>query len=99
MFSGRVQPTRSRAENREPLRLNAVKWGRLFSYLRPYWRRMALAIGSLAIASAMNLTFPLVIVRLLDSVLQQRDLGQLILLTLAWVAMFMVQAGFSFFQS
>ena len=99
MFSGRVQPTRSRAENREPLRLNAVKWGRLFSYLRPYWRRMALAIGSLAIASAMNLTFPLVIVRLLDSVLQQRDLGQLNLLTLALVAIFMVQAGFTFFQS
>ena len=99
MFSGRVQPTRSRAENREPLRLNTVKWGRLFGYLRPYWRRMALAIGALAIASAMNLTFPLVIVRLLDSVLQQRDLGQLNLLTLALVAIFMVQAGFTFFQS
>ena len=99
MFSGRVQPTRSRAENQEPLRLNAVKWRRLFSYLRPYWRRRALASGALAIASAMNLTFPLVIVRLLDSVLQQRDLGQLNLLTLALVAIFMVQAGFTFFQS
>lgn len=99
MFSGRMQPTRSRAEKREPLRLNAVKWGRLFGYLRPYWRRMGLAIGALAIASAMNLIFPLVIVRLLDSVLQQRDLGQLNLLTLALVAIFMVQAGFTFFQS
>ena len=60
---------------------------------------MGLAILALAVASAMNLTFPLVIVQLLDSVLQQRDLSQLNLLTLALVGIFMVQALFTFFQS
>ncbi len=99
MFSGRRKTVPNGTERSEPLRLTAANWRRLFGYLRPYWRRMGLAILALAVASAMNLTFPLVIVQLLDSVLQQRDLSQLNLLTLALVGIFMVQALFSFFQS
>lgn len=76
-----------------------VNWWRLLRYLKPYRRRMALAIGALAVASALNLTFPLVIVRLLDSVLQQQNLGQLNLLTAALVGVFFLQATFTLIQS
>lgn len=99
MFSARRGAARSREDKSEPVRLRTVNWRRLFRYLRPYWRRMALAVLALAVASAMNLTFPLVIVQLLDSVLQQQDLRQLNWLTLALLAIFMLQAVFTFFQS
>jgi len=76
-----------------------INWWRLLRYLRPYRGRMALAIGALALASAMNLAFPLVIVRLLDVVLKQRDLGQLNLITAALVGVFFLQAVFTLVQS
>jgi subfamily B ATP-binding cassette protein MsbA len=60
---------------------------------------MALAIGALAVSSAMGLTFPLVIVRLLDSVLQQQNLAQLNWLTMALIGVFLVQATFTMVQS
>jgi subfamily B ATP-binding cassette protein MsbA len=59
---------------------------------------MALAIVALAISSAMGLTFPLVIVQLLDSVLKEQNLAQLNGLTLALVGVFLVQATFSVIQ-
>ena len=71
---------------------------RLLGYLRPYRGRMALAILALALASGLGLGFPLVIVRLLSSVLEQRDLGQLNLLALALVGIFLLQAIFTAFQ-
>lgn len=76
-----------------------IQWRRLLRYLSPYKGRMALAIGALALTSAMSLAFPLVIVRLLDSVLKQHDPQQLNLLTLALVGLFFFQATFTFFQS
>jgi subfamily B ATP-binding cassette protein MsbA len=100
MFSanrGRGRARRSGADRPTPD--TPIKWWRLLRYLRPYRGRMALAIGALAVASAMNLTFPLVIVRLLDSVLQQRDLSQLNLFTAALVGVFLVQALFTLVQS
>jgi subfamily B ATP-binding cassette protein MsbA len=60
---------------------------------------MALAIVALAVASAINLAFPLVIVRLLNAVLQQGNGAQLNLLALALVGLFLLQAAFTFFQS
>src|SRR5687767_432721 len=48
--------------------LTAVNWRRLFSYLRPYRWRMALAVLALLLSSGLGLAFPLVIVRLLESV-------------------------------
>lgn len=76
-----------------------IEWRRLLRYLRPYWRRMSLAVGALLLASAMGLSFPLVIVQLLDSVLQQENLTQLNLLAGVLVGVFFLQATFTFFQS
>jgi subfamily B ATP-binding cassette protein MsbA len=60
---------------------------------------MALAIAALAVSSLIGLTFPLVIVQLLDSVLKQHSQAQLTGLAAALVGLFFVQAAFTFLQS
>jgi ATP-binding cassette, subfamily B, bacterial MsbA len=100
MFQGRRgQRSERRSTEDHPTPNIPVDWRRLWGYLKPYRGRMALAIGALAISSAMGLTFPLVIVRLLDSVLQQQNLAQLNWLTMALIGVFLVQATFTMVQS
>lgn len=79
--------------------LTSVNWGRLFSYLRPYWGRMALALLALLAASGVGLIFPLLIVQLLDSVTHAQDYAPLNRLALTLVGLFLAQAVFSFGQS
>ena len=94
---------RNRGRNQEtetelPTSAASVNWRRLLRYLTPYRGRMALAIGALAVSSTMGLIFPLVIMRLLDSVLQQQNIDQLNLLTAALIGLFFVQALFTVVQ-
>ncbi|MBX3015105.1 MAG: ATP-binding cassette domain-containing protein [Caldilineaceae bacterium] len=100
MFMGRRGGGARRDRNTDTPPINTpINWRRLLRYLSPYKGRMALAILALAIASAMGLSFPLIIVQLLDSVLKQQNQDQLNLLTLALVGIFFFQAAFTFFQS
>lgn len=98
MFTRRRRNTPRREEPETTIDA-PIEWRRLLRYLRPYWRRMSLAVAALLLASAMNLGFPLVIVQLLDSVLQQENLSQLNLLAGVLVLVFFLQALFTFFQS
>jgi len=82
-----------------PVSFKEEKWGRLFSYLKPYWKRMALAFVSLLIYSGFGLAFPLVIVRLLDTVTQAKTYAPLNRLALILVGIFLLQSAFSFIQS
>ena len=86
-------------ENEAPISLKAVKWGRLFGYLRPYLGRMGLAILALLVSSGFGLAFPLVIVRLLDTVTQGTSDAPLNTLAGLLVALFLLQATFTFVQS
>ena len=86
-------------ENEPTVSLAAVNWRRLLGYLIPYKSRMALAILALLLSSGFGLAFPLVIVRLLDSVTHAKDFGPLNLLAGTLVVIFLLQAAFSFFQS
>jgi subfamily B ATP-binding cassette protein MsbA len=91
-----------RAVNRnedEKFSLKDVNWARLFGYLKPYWKRMGVAILALMASSAFGLAFPLVIVRLLDSVTQAGSFGPLNTMAGALVVIFLLQAAFSFVQS
>jgi subfamily B ATP-binding cassette protein MsbA len=94
----RSQPAASK-EKEPALSLKAVNWGRLFAYLKPYQGRMAFAILALLISSGFGLAFPLVIVRLLDSVTKANNYGLLNTLALLLVGIFLVQAAFSALQS
>lgn len=86
-------------QNETTLSLTAVDWGRLLGYLKPYAGRMALAIVALLASSGLGLVFPLVIVRLLESVTQIKSYGPLNTLAGALVAIFLLQAAVSFVQS
>ena len=86
-------------EKKERISLRAVNWNRLLGYLRPYRGRMALAMLALLIASGFGLAFPLVIVRLLQSVTQTKSFGPLNLLAGILVGLFLLQSLFTFFQS
>ncbi len=87
------------SNNQPAVPLTAVNWRRLLGYLSPYKGRMALAILALLFSIASGLVFPLVIVRLLDSVTRSKDFGPLNLLAGALVGLFLLQAAFNFFQS
>ncbi len=86
-------------EKDKPVSFRSVNWRRLFSYLRPYTGRMGLAILALLVSTGLGLAFPLVIVRLLDSVTKAKDAGPLNTLAGLLVGVFLVQAAFSFLQS
>lgn len=60
---------------------------------------MALAIVALVVATLLGLSFPLVIVQLLDSVLKQQDQSQLNRFALLLVGIFFLQATFTSFQN
>lgn len=77
----------------------SVNWRRLVSYLMPYRGWMVLVLSALAISNALNLAFPLLIMRLLDSVLKLRDPDQLNQLALGLVGIFFVSSLFNLFQS
>jgi len=87
-------------KEKEPkISLKSVNWNRLFGYLKPYRGRMSLAILALLLSSGFGLAFPLVIVRLLDAVTKANNFGPLNMLAGVLVAIFLLQAGFSFIQS
>ena len=85
-------------ENAPKVSLRSVNWRRLLGYLKPYTGRMALAILALLVSTGLGLAFPLVIVRLLDSVTHAKDTGPLNQLAGLLAVVFLVQAGFSFLQ-
>jgi subfamily B ATP-binding cassette protein MsbA len=86
-------------ENKERLSLKAVNWRRLFSYLKPYWGRMSLAVLALLLATGFGLAFPAIIVRLLSAVTNADDYGPLNRMAGTLVVVFLLQAVFSFVQS
>ena len=67
----------SKQENEPSVSLTSVNWGRLLAYLKPYWKRMALAMLALLVSGGFGLAFPLVIVNLLDSVTKAKDFAPL----------------------
>jgi subfamily B ATP-binding cassette protein MsbA len=79
--------------------LRAVDWWRLLGYLKPYVRHMSLAILALLLSSGLGLAFPMVIVRLLESVTQVKSYGPLNTLAIVLAGLFLLQAAFAFVQS
>ena len=94
----RTEMQRNQHEN-PPAPFQSISWRRLFAYLRPYTGRMVVAVLALLLSSGLGLAFPLVIVRLLESVTQSQSYGPLNTLAAALVGLFLLQAVFTFAQS
>jgi subfamily B ATP-binding cassette protein MsbA len=98
--NGRRRDRPAAANEKESLAsFKSLNWLRLLSYLRPYAGRMGLAILALLASTGLGLAFPLVIVRLLDSVTKAKDAGPLNTLAGLLAGVFLVQAAFTFLQS
>lgn len=83
----------------DPAPPTTAGWWRLLGYLGPYKGRMALAIIALLASTGLGLTFPLVIVRLLETVTQGGSGATLNLLAGGLLGLFLVQAACAFVQS
>ncbi len=86
-------------QNEPAVSFKAINWGRLLSYLKPYSGKMGLALLALLASSGFGLAFPLVIVRLLDSVTKAKSFAPLNSLALLLVGIFLLQALFTSAQS
>jgi subfamily B ATP-binding cassette protein MsbA len=71
-------------------------YARLLRYVRPYRRRMILALMALSIGTLLGLTMPLVIRSVVDVVFAERSQNKLDLFTMLLALIFLAQAGFSF---
>ncbi|HEX7557085.1 MAG TPA: ABC transporter ATP-binding protein [Leptolinea sp.] len=87
------------SEEGERISIKTVNWSRLFGYLKPYWKRMGLAVLALLVSTGTGLAFTLVIVKMLDSVTRAQDYGPLNSLAGLLALIFLVQAAFNFLQS
>ncbi|HVN14838.1 MAG TPA: ABC transporter ATP-binding protein [Anaerolineales bacterium] len=87
------------SQNETNISFKSVNWGRLFGYLKPYRGRMGLALLALLVSSGFGLAFPLVIVRLLDSVTKAKSFAPLNNLALLLIGIFLLQAIFTSIQS
>jgi subfamily B ATP-binding cassette protein MsbA len=92
-------PLARTGEDEPSVALNGVNWRRLPGYLRPHWRQMVLAVLALLASSGAGLAFPLVLVRLLESVTQTKNLWLLNGLALLLIGLFLIQAAFAAVQS
>ncbi|MGF1668007.1 MAG: ABC transporter ATP-binding protein [Acidimicrobiia bacterium] len=95
-------PVGAPEDHEVPIRVDDLKQLRkLLAFLKPYKRRLAMAIGAVAVASAMGLVFPLVIGRLVDTALAESaagDVASLNRIALFLLGVFAVQAIFNYVQ-
>ena len=72
---------------------------RLLSYAKPYRLKLGIALLSLLIAGGLGLAFPQVVGMLIDAAFVLRDSHKLNQFALLLVALFALQAGFSFLRT
>jgi subfamily B ATP-binding cassette protein MsbA len=74
-------------------------YGRILTYVRPYWYLLLLAAISLVIFSLLTLAVPWVIKNLLDTAAVAEDVSQLNRYALVLGVIFVLRAGFGFVQT
>ena len=82
-----------------PDRAAFAGYARLLRFVRPYWRRLAVASVILLLNSLAGLALPLVVRNIVDSALVQRNFLLLDRVTLLLVGLFIAQAFLGFGQS
>ena len=97
-FMGRGGRRKRKNDDRE-VPDTPMQWRRMFSYIRPYTRRLLLALLASGASALLGLVFPSVIQRVLDSVLQQRDIRLLDSITLFLIVVFFFRSITSLIES
>jgi subfamily B ATP-binding cassette protein MsbA len=94
-----VREKREKPDEGAQVTIKSINWKRVFGYLKPYWKRMGLASVALIISTGMGLAFPLIIVKMLESVTRVQDFGPLNSLAILLIGIFLLQAITNFLQS
>src|SRR5215207_9673227 len=98
-FKENRQAGNPREEGKEKQKGSPRDLLRLLAYTKPYRARLAIALVSLLIASALGLAFPQVVRMLIDAAFVERNAGELNRLAIVLVGLFATQAAFSFLRS
>ena len=99
------KPNRSGGTNQEDkstklaLRQGLETYGRILTYVRPYWRLLALAGISLVLSSLLSLAVPWVIKNLLDTTMTAAEVSQLNRFAVVLSVVFVLRAAFGFVQA
>ena len=72
---------------------------RLLQYIRPYLKRLALAIVCIVVAAACNLYLPWIIKDMVDKVLAEKDMVMLYVICVSIVVVFLIRGIFYYGQS
>ncbi|MCX7970196.1 MAG: lipid A export permease/ATP-binding protein MsbA [Negativicutes bacterium] len=72
---------------------------RILSYLKPYWRRMVLAVLCIVLAAACNLYVPWIIKDVIDDVLSRANFAKLNLIAAGIVVLYLFRGVFFYFQT
>lgn len=72
---------------------------RLLSYIKPYIKRLIMAIGCMVIAAACNLYVPLIIKDMIDEVLVNKDMETMKWICIGVITVFIVRGIFYFGQT
>ena len=72
---------------------------RLLQYIRPYLKRLGLAIVCIVIAAACNLYLPWIIKDMVDKVLAEKDMVMLYVICVSIVVVFLIRGIFYYGQS
>ncbi|MBV6437111.1 MAG: ABC transporter transmembrane domain-containing protein [Phototrophicaceae bacterium] len=86
-------------ETEDELRGVPMQWRRMIASLRPYWRRLIVALIALLLSAGISLIFPAVIGQVIDTVFVNRDLAQLNAITLALLGVFLLRSISTMFES
>jgi subfamily B ATP-binding cassette protein MsbA len=72
---------------------------RLIRLARPYWKFLVVSAVCLAVSTLLQLSFPLLLQRIVDSAITYKDVGMMTASALVLVGVFLVQAVFNFGQT
>lgn len=89
----------SATSEKQDIPAGPVQWRRMIAYLRPYWRRLLIAIIALVASSGLSLVFPAVIQNVVDTVLQEADLALLDTITIVLLLVFIVRTFTTFLET
>jgi subfamily B ATP-binding cassette protein MsbA len=81
------------------LRQGVKSYGRILSYVRPYWLQLALAALSLVISSLLSLAMPWAVQKMVDTVIVSQNFGQLNRLALILAAILGLRSVLGFVET
>ena len=83
---------RSESKDKREVPNRPLQWRRMIGYLKPYRKRLSVALVAVALSAGLGLVFPAVIQNVVDSVFENRDVTLLDSITLLLLGVFLLRS-------